>query len=158
MLCHNNLQLISLSYLITCLLDDVWMLLGEVTCKSLLGVKGFSFYTLTSVLIFSLLFSLHFLRCWPEELVKQLTDLSVGDHFLYFHDFIVWFNNDTVSRNQVPIALGGQWCMAAHLVFWISALSGLFCCEIFNLFFFHLYSDSAVNDTFVYVTKRVFIS
>ena len=36
----NNLQLISLSYLITCLLDNVWILLREVTCKSLLGVKG----------------------------------------------------------------------------------------------------------------------
>ena len=41
MLYHdNNLQLINLSTLINCLLDDVWMLLGEVTCKSLLGVKG----------------------------------------------------------------------------------------------------------------------
>ena len=41
MLYHdNNLQLIHLSTLINCLLDDVWMLLGEVTCKSLLGVKG----------------------------------------------------------------------------------------------------------------------
>ena len=32
--------LISLSLLITCLLDNVWILLGEVTCQSLLEVKG----------------------------------------------------------------------------------------------------------------------
>ena len=36
----NNLYLIHLSILITCLLDSEWILLGEVTCLSLLGVKG----------------------------------------------------------------------------------------------------------------------
>ena len=35
-----NFYLISLSLLITCLLDNVWILLGEVTCQSLLEVKG----------------------------------------------------------------------------------------------------------------------
>ena len=32
--------LISLSILIHCLLDNVWILSGEVTCLSLIGVKG----------------------------------------------------------------------------------------------------------------------
>ena len=32
--------MISLSILITCLLDNVWILQGEVTCESLLEVKG----------------------------------------------------------------------------------------------------------------------
>ena len=36
----NNLYLICLSILITCLLDNVWILQGEVRCESLLGVKG----------------------------------------------------------------------------------------------------------------------
>ena len=36
----NNFYLISLSILITCLLDNLWILLGEVTCKSFLGVEG----------------------------------------------------------------------------------------------------------------------
>ena len=36
----NNLCLISMSILITCLLDDVWISLGEVTCLSLVGFKG----------------------------------------------------------------------------------------------------------------------
>ena len=31
----NNFYLISLSILITCLLDNVWILQGEVTCQSL---------------------------------------------------------------------------------------------------------------------------
>ena len=36
----NNFYLISLNILITCLLNNVCILWGEVTCKSLLGVKG----------------------------------------------------------------------------------------------------------------------
>ena len=36
----NNFYLVHLSILFTCLLDSAWMLLGEVTCKYLLGVKG----------------------------------------------------------------------------------------------------------------------
>ena len=37
---NNNFYLISLSILITCLLDNVWILLGEVPCLSLIEVKG----------------------------------------------------------------------------------------------------------------------
>ena len=37
----NILNLISLSYLTICLQGNVWILQGEVTCLSLLGVKGF---------------------------------------------------------------------------------------------------------------------
>ena len=37
---NNNFYLISLSILITCLLDNIWILLGEVTCLSLIEVKG----------------------------------------------------------------------------------------------------------------------
>ena len=36
----NNFHLIHLSPLITCLLDSGWILWGEVTCESPLGVKG----------------------------------------------------------------------------------------------------------------------
>ena len=38
----NNLYLISLNILITCLLDNVRILLGEVSCWSLLGIEGLS--------------------------------------------------------------------------------------------------------------------
>ena len=37
----NNFYLISLSILITCLLDNVWVFKGEITCQPLLGVKGY---------------------------------------------------------------------------------------------------------------------
>ena len=36
----NNFYLISLSILVTCLLDNVWILKGDVTHQSLLRVKG----------------------------------------------------------------------------------------------------------------------
>ena len=36
----NIVHLMSLSILATCLLDNVWILLEEVTCLSLLGVEG----------------------------------------------------------------------------------------------------------------------
>ena len=35
----NNFFLISLSILITCLLSNVWILLGKVICSSLVGVS-----------------------------------------------------------------------------------------------------------------------
>ena len=37
---YDKFNLISLSILITCLLVIVWILLGEITFQSLLGVKG----------------------------------------------------------------------------------------------------------------------
>ena len=36
----SNFYLINLSILITCVLDNVWILYEEVICQSLLGVKG----------------------------------------------------------------------------------------------------------------------
>ena len=36
----KNFFLISLNILITCLLDNEWILQGEVACQSLLGIKG----------------------------------------------------------------------------------------------------------------------
>ena len=36
----NNFNLINLNILITCLLNNVWILYAEVTFQSLLGVKG----------------------------------------------------------------------------------------------------------------------
>ena len=53
----NNLYLISFSILITCLLDNVWILKGEITCSSLPGVKELNFVILRgqmTVLVFHL--------------------------------------------------------------------------------------------------------
>ena len=38
----SSFSMISLNILIICLLNNVWILLGEVSCQSLLGVKGLS--------------------------------------------------------------------------------------------------------------------
>ena len=38
----KNFYLMSLNFLITCLLDKVWRWQEEVTCESLLGVRGLS--------------------------------------------------------------------------------------------------------------------
>ena len=43
----DNFYLISLSILITFLVGDAWILLGEVTCESFLGVKGLIYFAVT---------------------------------------------------------------------------------------------------------------
>ena len=55
--------------------------------------------TLISVCIFSTLFFIHFLRYWQGEFVCQSKNSFPGDHFLYSHDFNVWFRADIVGRN-----------------------------------------------------------
>ena len=70
------------------------------------SVKSFlSLHTLTSVCIFSVLFSIHFLICWPGEFVEQSRGSSVDDHFLYSHDLNVWFMGDTERRNKMLVTL-----------------------------------------------------
>ena len=56
-------------------------------------------YTLTLVCIFSILFSIHFLKRWHVEFVYQSKALSIGDHFLQSHDLNVGFSGDIVRRN-----------------------------------------------------------
>ena len=62
-------------------------------------VSVLTLYTLTSVCIFSILFSIYFLRCWRGEFLKQSRASSFDDHFLYSRDFLCWFRGDTVMRN-----------------------------------------------------------
>ena len=50
--------------------------------------------TLTSVCIFSSLFSKHFLRCRGGEFFQQSRASLVGGHFLYHPDLNVWFRDD----------------------------------------------------------------
>ena len=47
-----------------------------------------------SVCIFSVLVSIHFLRCWQGEFVKQSRASFVGDHFLDSRDLNVWCRGD----------------------------------------------------------------
>ena len=55
-------------------------------------------YTLTSVCIFSILFSVNFLRCWQGEFVEQSRASLVGGHFLHSHDLTVLLRGDIVGR------------------------------------------------------------
>ena len=54
---------------------------------------------LTSVNIFSIMFTIHFLRHCRGEFVEQSRVSLVGDQFLYSCDLSVWFNGDTPWRN-----------------------------------------------------------
>ena len=60
---------------------------GELTITS----WELTLYTLTSLCIFSILFSIHFQRCWQGEFLYQSKAFLDGDHFLYSCDLNVWF-------------------------------------------------------------------
>ena len=62
-------------------------------------------YILTSIWTFSILFSIHFLRCWQGEFVYQSRECLVCDHFLYFHDRTVWCRGYIVGRNLMLVTL-----------------------------------------------------
>ena len=64
-------------------------------------------YTLTSACIFSILFSIDFLKCWQGEFVDQSREYLVSDHFLYSHDLTVWCRGYTVGRNRMLVTLSG---------------------------------------------------
>ena len=73
-------------------------------------------YTLTSVCIFSILFSIHFLRGWQGEFVYQSREYLVRDHLLYSHDLTVWCRGYTVGRNYMSHSQGlkGQDSSLSH--------------------------------------------
>ena len=84
-------------------------------------------YTLTSVCIFSILFSIHFPRCWQWEFVSPSRASLVGDHCLYSLNLNVWFRGETVRRNYMLVTLGVKWvCTSSWIlifVFWFLILS-----------------------------------
>ena len=55
------------------------------------------------VCIFSILFSIHFPRCWQGEFVKQSRASSKSDHFLYSSDLcnseVIWKEKLAVSHS-----------------------------------------------------------
>ena len=80
----------------------------ELDSNELTMVSWLTLYTLISVYIFSILISIHFLRCWHREFVQQSRASLVGDHFLNSHDPNVWFRGDNERRNLMLITLRGQ--------------------------------------------------
>ena len=74
-------------------------------------------YALKSVCIFSIMFSIHFLRCWQGEFVEQSRTSLVGDHFLYSHDLNVWFRGSSQEKLHVGHCKGSiswQLYLAKH--------------------------------------------
>ena len=61
--------------------------------------RALTLYTLTSVCIFSILFSINFQRGWQGEFVSKSRAALVGDQLLYSNDFHVWFRREIVGRN-----------------------------------------------------------
>ena len=57
-------------------------------------------YTLSSVCVFSILFSKHFLPSWQREFGKQSRAFLVGDHFLYFCDLNVCHSGGDTSKRD----------------------------------------------------------
>ena len=66
-------------------------------------IKLLTLYTITSVCIFTILFSINFLIHWQGEFVHQARASFVGDHFLYSCDCNVWLRGDILRRNEILV-------------------------------------------------------
>ena len=88
-------------------------------------------YTLTSVCIFFLLFSIYFLRKCHRELVQKSRASLVGDHFPYSHELPVWINSDTVGeiRSQSLSGIKGLTILNEIKVNFCQALSRFLKCN-----------------------------
>ena len=76
--------------------------------------------TLTSVCIFSILFSIHLLRMLTRRICLRIKSFFFGDHFLYSCNLNVWFRGDIVRRNRILVTLRGSkihfcYCMASDV-------------------------------------------
>ena len=78
----------------------------NVVSDDVMYASVLTLYTLTSVCIFSILFSIHFLRGWQGEFVYQSREYLVRDHLLYSHDLTVWCRGYTVGRNYMSHSQG----------------------------------------------------
>ena len=91
-------------------LPDLDPVIARYLMVLLYPLKSLTLFTLMSVCIFSILFSIHFRRCWQGEFTQQLKVPFIGDHFLYSQGLNAWFSCDIVRRDQMPtVTVGG--CM-----------------------------------------------
>ena len=68
--------------------------------------RKFTSICYVTICLFSLSFSIHFLRCWQTEFGWHSTALN-GDHILYSRDQNTWFRVDIVGRNYMLVTQGG---------------------------------------------------
>ena len=121
----------------------------EIFCDHKLRVL--TLYNLTSVCIFSKLFSKHFSKCWQEEFVQQSRASLVGDNSHYSCDLAVWFRGDIVTKHlnashslaskgyngQNKMCLSKNWERRKKKVFWEMHRK-----KIVNMFFDFYFSIS----------------
>ena len=86
----NNLSSISLSVLITFLLDGVWIPYGEVACKSLLGVKGLKRNLVQTFLLFTFRWS-----------ITATYDAEIR---ITFHDFDLEWSKTCILYDYVTVS------------------------------------------------------
>ena len=94
---RNSLPLASLNYQLIWK-NQIILMRRKSTFNIWRNYTYLTLYTLTSVCIFSILFSVCFQRGWQGEFVSQSRAALVGDHLLYSYDFHVWFRGDIVRR------------------------------------------------------------
>ena len=61
---------------------------------------------LQAVCIFSIVFSILFIRCGQGEFLQQSRVSLVSDHLLYSHGLDVWFRGDTFGKIRLLLLLG----------------------------------------------------
>ena len=61
-------------------------------------LESWTVYALTSVCIFSILFSIHFLRCCQRELFRRSRASLIGDRFLYSCDHYIGETTPSASH------------------------------------------------------------
>ena len=77
----------------------------QIKKKKLVSLSALCFghcltlYTSSSIWIFFIPFSIHFIRCWQGESVKQSRVSFVCDRFLYSGGLDVWFRGGIVKKN-----------------------------------------------------------
>ena len=80
-----------------------YITIGQLSLKTeifshYLNPKILTFYSLTSICIFSALLPIHILRCWQGEFVQPSRASIVGDHLLYSHKLNLSFRGDVIRR------------------------------------------------------------
>ena len=68
-------------------------------CNLMFKYLNNSFKTLYILKSFSTQLFIHFPRCWQGEFAYQSKASFISDHFLYSHDFNMWFRGDIAGGN-----------------------------------------------------------
>ena len=92
--------MINLSILITCLLDHVWIVHGEVTCQSLLGVKGLKTDTALKSRSICTLHLILYPLLPKQRLVSGTLTCHIPSNELQneYSNYVLYYRNRTVTN------------------------------------------------------------